>query len=51
MKYHNGQLRNEHDVTLCLRAYVQKEHVKWEEYGPFAALAAVLVGLLIKGMR
>ena len=51
MKCQNGSLRNDHDVTLCLRAYVQKEHVKWEEYGPFAALAALLVGLLIKGLN
>jgi hypothetical protein len=48
MKYQHGQLRNEHDMTLHLSAYSQKQEVRWEEYGPFAALACLLLALLVK---
>ena len=48
MKYHNGQLRNELDDTLCIRPKAQK--VNWKEYVPFVVLAALMVGLLINGL-
>lgn len=47
MKYHNGQLHNEQDITLCLKPYSPKNELCWQEYVPFAVLGALLLGLLI----
>ncbi len=50
MRYHNGHLRNEQDLTLTLRLYEQRESVDWKEYAPFAAIARLMLSLLLPGM-
>ncbi len=47
MNYHNGHLRNEQDVTLCLRAYFPKQRVNWRESIPFVLLGAVMLALFL----
>jgi hypothetical protein len=51
MKSKNINPSENHELTMCLRAYVEKEDGKWKKYGPFAAMARLLIGLLVKGLR
>lgn len=51
MQSENINSSNNHELTLCLRAYAEKEDKKWEQYGPFAAMARLLIGMLVKGLR
>jgi hypothetical protein len=50
MKYLNGQLRNEHDATLCTSAYSRKRNMTVEEYVPIVALIALMASFLVEGL-
>lgn len=47
MKYLHGQLRNEHDATLCSSAYTEKRNLTVEEYAPIVALIVLMASLLL----
>ena len=48
MKYLNGQLRNESEATLCLKARAGRT-LNREEYLPIVVLCVVLAILLLNG--
>ena len=50
MKYLNGQLHNQHDVTLCIRAFAPKPKMSLEEYLPVIVLCLIMGILLMSGL-
>lgn len=50
MKYLNGQLHNEHDVTLCMRIYAPKKAMSLNEYLPMIVLCLIMGALLMSGL-
>ncbi|MDD2721980.1 MAG: hypothetical protein PHH47_11800 [Gallionella sp.] len=50
MRFHNGQLHNERDVTICMRAYSPKQEMNFEEYLPVVVLALIMGVLLVSGL-
>ena len=50
MKYLNGQLRNEHDSTLCVSAYSERRNMTVEEYVPIVSLVVLMVSFLLDGL-
>lgn len=50
MKYLNGQLHNEQDVTLCMRAFAPKQKMSLEEYLPMIVLCLIMGILLMSGL-
>jgi len=50
MKYLNGQLHNENDVTLCMRIFSPKQKMNLAEYLPMMVLCTILAILLLSGL-
>lgn len=50
MKFYNGQLHNERDVTICMRAYAPKQKMNPDEFLPMFVLAMIMGVLLVSGL-
>lgn len=50
MKYVNGHLHNEHDVTICISMYQTRKKMSMEEFLPMLVLCLIMAVLLMSGL-